>query len=171
VKSSLLLSTSTHNNLVLVFTNTHHKPILSCLELSFVGSPIQLPSRCSKLIHNDSIEIVFNMTITFNTKEVSYFGSLTCIAGRKGVLYRYRIVDPAEDKSPLKAPIADTDPPHLTSARAIPTNSKARSPRLVPAPESIMVTSARFGAILALMTQPTEAAHSVWRTPFSTSPT
>jgi hypothetical protein len=40
VKSSLLLSTSTHNNLVLVFTNTHHKPSLSCLELIFAGSPI-----------------------------------------------------------------------------------------------------------------------------------
>jgi hypothetical protein len=124
VKSSLLLSTSTHNNLVLVFTNTHHKPILFCLELIFVGSPIQLPSRCSKSIHNDSIQIVFNTTITFNTEEVSCFGSLT-YAGRKGVLYRYRIVDPAEDKSHLKAPITDTDPPHLTSARAIPKNSKA----------------------------------------------
>jgi hypothetical protein len=32
------LSISTHNNLVLAFTNTHYKPSLCCLELFFVGS-------------------------------------------------------------------------------------------------------------------------------------
>jgi hypothetical protein len=42
VKSSPL-SISTHNNLVLVFTNTHYKPSLCCLELIFAGSPIHPP--------------------------------------------------------------------------------------------------------------------------------
>jgi hypothetical protein len=46
VKSSLLLFTSTHNNLVLVFTNTLHKPSLSCLEL-ILQDPLFTPSRCS----------------------------------------------------------------------------------------------------------------------------
>jgi hypothetical protein len=40
VKSSLPLSTSTHNNLVFVFADINHKQSLSCLELIFVGSPI-----------------------------------------------------------------------------------------------------------------------------------
>jgi hypothetical protein len=47
VKSSAL-SISTHNKLVLVFTSTHYKPSLCCLELIFTGSPIHpLSSRCS----------------------------------------------------------------------------------------------------------------------------
>jgi hypothetical protein len=52
VKSSPL-SISTHNNLVLVFTNTHYKPSLCCLELIFAGSPIH-PSVGAQLVSEQS---------------------------------------------------------------------------------------------------------------------
>jgi hypothetical protein len=40
VKSFTLLSTSTYNNLVLIFTNIYHKLSLFCLELIIAGLPI-----------------------------------------------------------------------------------------------------------------------------------
>jgi hypothetical protein len=40
IKKEFSLHLSSHPNLVIVFTNTHYKPSLCCLELIFAGSLI-----------------------------------------------------------------------------------------------------------------------------------
>jgi hypothetical protein len=79
------------------------------------------------MIHDDSMDIIFNTPIFFNAGEIFHFGSLSCIADREGVLHR--IMDPSKKRSSLMASITKAGSPHLTSTRTTPTNSKARRPQ------------------------------------------
>jgi hypothetical protein len=65
------------------------------------------------LIHDDSMAIIFNTPIAFNTGEEFRFGSLFCIADHKGILHR--ITDPSEKTSSPMAPITKESLPLLTS--------------------------------------------------------
>jgi hypothetical protein len=61
------------------------------------------------LIHDDSMDIVFNTPTIFNAGEVFRFGSLSHITDRKGVLHR--IADPSEKRYSLMASIAEAGSP------------------------------------------------------------
>jgi hypothetical protein len=113
--------------------------------------------------------IIFNTLIIFNVGEVFYFGSLSYITGREGVLHC--IADPSETRSSPMAPTVEACSPHLTSTKTTSMNSKARRPQPTSAPCRIVPMLGGPRTIATPMARLNGVAPLSWWTPLSTSPT
>jgi hypothetical protein len=108
------------------------------------------------LIDADSMAIAFNTMITFNTREIFHFGSISYIAYQGGILHR--IVNPSRKKSSLVAPKATTGLPRTAPARIPPASPEVREPRLVFIPHKIMPKLGGPRDIVTPVAWPTESS-------------
>ena len=75
------------------------------------------------LIHDDSMAIIFNTSITFNVEDICYFGFMSRITDLEGILHH--IANPSGKKSSLGVPKAAAGLPRIAPARIPSAGPKA----------------------------------------------